>query len=74
MRIKASCGNAPKSDSLETNVYSLTLTGETLAERRWLAGLYKAVRLFMSFGPIPLRKDIPQLKIKTYVPPKESPK
>lgn len=44
MKIAASCGNAPKTESLETSVYSLKLTAQTNGERRWLAGLYKCLR------------------------------
>lgn len=43
MRIKASCGNAPKTESLDTCVYSLTLTAETQGEKRWLAALLKSI-------------------------------
>ncbi len=43
MKIKASCGNAPRSASLRDTVYSLTLTATTNGEKRWLAGLLKAI-------------------------------
>ena len=44
MRIQASVGNAPKTQSLDTDVYKLTLTAQTDGERHFLAGLLKAIR------------------------------
>lgn len=43
MKIKASVGNAPKTVGLSEQVYSLTLTAQTLGEKQWLAGLLRAL-------------------------------
>lgn len=43
MRIEASCGNAPKKESLDTCVYSIKLTAQTEGDKRWMAGLLKAL-------------------------------
>jgi len=44
MRIQASVGNAPKTESLSTSVYSLKLIAQSIGEREWLAALYRAVK------------------------------
>lgn len=62
MEISASVGNAPKSASLETRVYKLTLTAQTQGELKWLAGLYKAIKKFTE-NPIMLTEEVPQLNI-----------
>lgn len=61
MLIKASVGNAPKTESLVTSVYQLRLTAQTIGERRWLAGLLKAVE--QAAPRIALSGRVPQLVI-----------
>ncbi len=61
MRIKASVGNAPKTATLTTSVYSLTLTAQTIEERKWLAGLLKAVNF--AAPDIMFKAEVPQLVI-----------
>jgi len=61
MRIYVSVGRAPKSATLEQSVYKLELTAETHGEKKWLAGLHKAVRL--ATRRIVSKKDVPLLVI-----------
>jgi hypothetical protein len=63
VRIRASIGNAPRSESLDTNVYKLTLTADTLGERRFLAGLFKTVRCLSSWD-MRLRNCVPFVGIR----------
>ena len=65
MKIKASCGNSPKSESLETSVYSITLTATTNGERRWLAGLFKAIEKIDMPWVTRLRNHIPVVRVLT---------
>lgn len=65
MKIKASCGNAPKSESLETSVYSVTLTATTQGERRWLAGLLATIQKLDMPWITRLRNHIPVVRVLT---------
>ena len=56
MKIKASVGNAPRTATLEDEIYSIDLRAETHGERQLLAGLYPDLlklggRAILSGGP-----------------------
>jgi hypothetical protein len=62
MKIQASCGNAPRTASVTDTVYKLTLTADTQGEKRWLAGLLKAVGKVSEWNTR-LRAVVPELSI-----------
>ena len=46
MKIKASCGNAPRDKGIKGEVYSIDLRAETHGERQLLAGLLPELSAF----------------------------
>jgi hypothetical protein len=63
VKIKASIGNAPKSASLDEEVYSIHLTAQEFTEKVWLAGLLKAL---LDLDPRGCRSEsVPRVTVST---------
>jgi hypothetical protein len=64
MRINASVGRSPKTESIRDGIHNLKFVAENKSEKQFLAALYEAVRNHLDYNGTVLRASPPEIQLR----------